>query len=341
MSLWATPELPRPAHLLFESVSDRGWPMWYMPPNPGGNPYQMLVAFDWVHESERWLAQDKASIPGMVPDGGELVEQNFERNAAFGFKDWRQLWGKEQGKRCLLLGAGPSLRESRTRIFKEAKKLNTFTLAMNKAIGIGDTDYFYAMDRRGHASWKVGGRPKTTFIGTSTVNRYAVANKYKDMYWGEHYILPRRAPVAPLATRMCISMTDAMFVAYKLGAKEIWLYGCDYALAGEGPVRGNLLQANIRYYFDTPAEAPNAMGMRQHKAVYPIRGINDKIAYSTWELICYAAYTTAMAIILTRGGVTVRNKTPSGILWETWDNGDNGIQHPLRLRAEKVLRPVG
>lgn len=337
--MWAIPKAPKAANLIFESVDKAGVPMWFMPPSPVGNPYEMLAAFDLTRDPDRFLRREPRSIMGLVPDGQALLDTNFRRNSAFGFRDWKELWGREEGKTCLLLSCGPSMRQSRSEAFLERSRPGFFTLALNKSIALGDVDYYYAMDRRGDESWYVGKRPETTLLATTTVNRHAVANEYKDTYWGEHFIASEPAKISPIGTHMAISLCDAMFAAYKLGAKEIWLYGCDFALVGQGPITKELRQKGIQYYFNESAE--RGLSIRPHKTVYPVRGINDKLVYITWELVCYAAYCTTMAMILTRGGVTVRNKTPVGILWETWNDGKHDVRRPLRLCAEEVPQQVG
>lgn len=310
---WAIPESPRPAYLLFESISPGGWPVWCLPPHPWGDPRKQLLLYDWVHEHDLWMS-------GLAPrnsgaDRKELAESNFERNKRFGFKDWQKLWGRERGKRCLLLSCGPSLRDSAAEIAKERKKANTFTLAINKAISFLKPDYYCAVDRRGDPSWRVGNCRSTTLIASTTVSRHAVMNTYKDKFWGEGFLTKETAEVAPITTRMPLTICDAMFAAYKLGARELWLYGCDYSISGDGD---GLDQPNPRYYFDTSTQEAMALGARGGDVPGPVRGIGDKVVFVTWELVAYAAYTTAMACMLARGGMDVRNRSPRGILWETW-----------------------
>jgi hypothetical protein len=330
----------KPINLIFESRDTAGHRLWFMPPNPVGNPYEMLPAFDIVQdEEEMWLNREPGPIVGLVPDGQELIQRNFYDNKLLGFDhDWRELWGAEEGKICLLLGCGPSLKKSWPEIQCERSRPGFFTLGLNRSIRIGDLDYYYIMDRRGHPDWRVGKRKNTTLIASTACSTYGTANEYKERYWGEHGIARYKTKFTTLAANMVISMCDAMFVAYKLGAKEIWLYGCDYALSG------GLHQGHFKchqYYFDVPADEGLEIRKRLFSKSFPVQGINDSVVFVNWELVCYAAYTTTMAIMLADGGVPVRNKTPVGILWETWKDGKHTVLDSVRLRPEKVSGPGG
>lgn len=304
------------------SRSSAGKTIYVLPPNPMTPNNQMLVVRDWIEYPEDWQKRDQRRIVGISADGNHLLEMNWGVNSRLGpWNDWRKLWGKEYGKTCVLLSCGPSLRESLPEIRERAKDPDVFTMTINRGFRAFKTDYYFVLDRRGSPDWIPEGADTkgTTLIASTTCNPFATL-PFERRYWGEHMLTEKTAPVALLGVDLALTICDAMMVAYKLGARRIELYGCDYAISGsaEKDKDGEMFVWD-RYYHDTPLRSKSLdFRNRRFPVHFPFRGINDRLIFTNWELMCYAVYTTTMAIMLSRGGVEVRNKTPCGILYETW-----------------------
>jgi len=303
----------RPINLIFETVSPQGWPIWLLPHSPNSRSPNFLVVFDWLHEPALWRDRYENVRGDVAPNARALYETNFAHNKGFGFKDWQELWGREKGKKALLLSSGPSMADT-----KIEKKDGEFTIGFNRSSALGNLDYYYAMDRRGDPAWTVGDCPETTFIGSTTVSRYAVENTYKEMYWAEHYTALKPSKCAPAAMFISISLPDVMYVAYMLGAREIELYGCDFALAGK---QDGLNFSDVQYYFN--ADLQTGLSVRPQTRPAPVTGLDGKRTLTTWDLTVQAACTTVMARMLTGSQVKVVNKTPRGILWDTWNDKED------------------
>lgn len=298
----------RPVNLIFETVSKAGWPVWLLPPTPNSRSMNFQAVFDWLHEPALWRSRCEGVSKDVPPNARALYETNFAHNKGFGFKDWQELWGREKGKKALILGSGPSMAD-----MKIEKGDNEFAIGFNRTSALDNLDYYYAMDRRGDPAWVVGDCPNTTFIGSTTVSRYAVENTYKEMYWSEHYTALQTTKCAPAAMFLAISLPDVMYVAYMLGAREIDLYGCDFALAGE---LDGLDFSNVQWYFN--ADLRTGLSVRPQTKPAPVTDLNGDRVLTTWDLTVQAACTTVMARMLTGSQVKVTNKTPRGILWDTW-----------------------
>jgi hypothetical protein len=334
----------RPYQLVQKVKDLDGSTLYILPPNPIGNPFEMLVAKDWVQHPEEFEKVRRGQIQDLVPDGQALLERNFRENKRLGFKhNWKELWGREAGKTCIIVSCGPSLTESVDEIRALRSKPGYFTLGINRALRATPCDYFFAEDRRaasdssGISDWIQDDPRNTTLIATTTVCSDIVPH-FRNRYWGEHYLTAQPSRCTPLGTAMAITLCDAMHAAYKLGAKEILLYGCDFAISGgrntgaKGP-RWRL----ENYYHDV--DVPHGLSIRppQLRNPVPMVGINGKLVFVNWELVCNAAYTTAMALMLEGGGVRVRNCSPQGILEETWH--EHGIQRSLPICSTSAAQP--
>lgn len=328
-----------PLQMCVSGVDEKGQTVYFMPPNPVADPRAMTMTYDWVKHSELWDKRAPVGIPGAVPDSDHLMAVNWEMNARLGFNhDWKGLWGCEKGKVALVLSCGPSLPESLPTIRKLARdRKSYFTIGLNRTLTTYETDYYVISDRRGYPDWTADKKYEDTILIAAPTVAFHHPRKFVNRYWGEHFIrdLPDTG-MTRLAAEMAITLCDTMHAAYKLGAREVWLYGCDYAMSGhfaehvsEGGGRGFVIE---RYYHDMLAW--QGMQIREHlfprKA--PVIGINGRLVFTNWELIAYAAYTATMAhMIENSGGVLVHNKTPCGILYETWRRDVNDICDPVRV----------
>lgn len=334
----------RPYQLIQKSTDLEGRTFYVLPPNPAGNPYEMLVVNDWVAEPELWEKSAKGSIQNLVPDGKALLERNFRENKRLGFKhDWKELWGRETGKTCIIVSCGPSLTDSVDDIRELRCKPGYFTLGINRALRAMRCDYFMAMDRRassdasGITDW-IHDDPRNTTLIASTAVCSDIAPHFRNRYWGEHYLTDKPSRCSPLGTALVITLCDAMYAAYKLGAKELLLYGCDFGISGQkgrGP-DGPRWEVD-KYYHDVSGPRGLAIRLPSLQNPIPITGIGGHIVFVNWELVCNAAYTTAMCMMLTDGGIRVRNCTPRGILEETWN--EHGILDALCVCPETDAQP--
>jgi hypothetical protein len=240
----------------------------------------------------------------------------------------------------LLCGAGPSLRESAGEIRKLARNRNKFfTIGMNRAITSIDLDYYHIADRRGDRDWTNSKRDyRNTTLIASTVVASQHPPMFKDRYWGEHFFMA--APdtgLTRLSTEMCITACDTLHAAYKLGASEVWLYGCDFSMSGyveDDKAGGGKTCVLDMYYHDVSAQ--DGMAIREHifPTKPPVIGRGGVLVFVTWELVCYAAYFATMAYAVENYGRTpVFNKTPVGILDESWHRPEvesgNDVPEPV------------
>jgi hypothetical protein len=330
-----------PYQLIQQGTGLDGEFFYVLPPNPAGNPYEMLVVPDWVQRPQMWEDGSRGSIQNLVPDGKALLERNYRANRRLGFRhDWRELWGRETGKTCILVSCGPSLPESVEEIRKLRGKPGHFTLGINRALRATPCDYYVAMDRRassdasGLTDW-IADDPRNTTLIASTSLCSDIAPRFKNRYWGEHYLTEQQTRCAPLGTAMVITLCDAMHAAYKLGAREILLYGCDFSITGRaaGPPSKRRWELE-NYYHDVSGPDGLAIRFGALQKPIPISARNGETVFVNWELVCNAAYTTCMAMMLTGGGVRVRNRSPQGILWETWD--EHNLPDAVPVCAEAV-----
>ena len=329
----------KPYQLIQVSVDLDDRRFYILPPSMVGNPYKMLIVHDWVLYPDMW-EKSRASIPNLVPDGRALLERNYRANRTLGFKhDWRELWGREEGKTCLLMGCGPSLSDSIEEIRNLRGKPGYFTMAINRAIRTTSCDYYFVLDRRaasdgsGISDWIVED-PRNTRLIASTSVCSDIAPKFKNRFWGEHHVTAQDSGKTSLGVNLLITLCDAMHAAYKLGAKEILLYGCDFSMSGRAvdTPRGKRWQME-NYYSDMTVDQGFAIRIEPLREGMPVIGIDGTVVFVNWELVCNAAYATCMAMMLAAGGVRVRNRSPRGILWETWHEHDVSLALPVCAEA--------
>jgi len=347
VSIWENTPPVTPYQLIATTRDPQGRTVYILPP-ANFDPHEMLMCMDWVKHEDVWRGIRTTKIRGLVPDGHALVSVNYHQNKKIGFRhSWDELWGREKGKTCIMVCPGPSLDESEAEIRELKAKPDHFTMGINRAIRWGvHLDYFFFVDRRavsgvgGVSDW-IKTEPRRTTLIASTTARADICRAFGSRYWGEHFLV-EDSGMTVMTTHLYITLTDAMFAAYKLGAKRILLYGCDFSMPGElaRDAKGPCWHCG-NYYFDM--DALSGMGIRRHlyKVQRPLRGINDSLVFVNWEFVVHAAYATCMAMMLERGGIVVDNKTPRGILWETWKergNGDNDIPDPAEVRSKETAQ---
>ncbi len=298
---------------------DREGDIFYiLPPCPGGQPWTFGAVYDAVRNPEQWARRNTGAIAGSNRDTRALNRTNATRNERMGMeRDWSELWGREQGKIAIIVGTGPSLSHSLPDITYHAKdKDNFFTMGFNRAHRAMDLDYFVSLDRVGQCDWITRDTGDTKLIA-STCSNPDIAAQFRDRYWGENFLDGIDYGFSPLRTMLGLTLPEAMFAAYKMGAKEIWLYGTDFALSG-AHVKGAPPQGGYhlgKYYFDTVA--PAGLKMRSDLGdmpQLPVRGIHGRLVFINYELWANASWVTAMCMML-EGTVPVLNKSRAGILF--------------------------
>jgi hypothetical protein len=293
---------------------------YVVPPAPGGgNPYRCGAVFDVVRHPETWEHRRPGQIQGASRDTERLTMANAVANEQLGFEqDWKDLWGREQGKTAIIIGTGPSLTDSLPEIAELAKAEDTFTIGFNRAHRAMDLDYFMVMDRCAQQDWITRDPGETILIAGVSAAPH-ITSRFKNRYWGDDFLYGLDYGFAPLRVGLAITLCEAMFAAYKMGAHRVLLYGCDFALQGafiqDGPKGRFVLQ---KYYFDTTP----SRGMKIRKDMvpeqFPVRGIHGKLCFTNYELWAYSAYATAMCLMLGGANVEVENRSGQGILdWNT------------------------
>jgi hypothetical protein len=306
---------------VFVSRDPVGKICYVMPPAPGGaNPYQASSIYDPILHPETWEARRPGAIPGGNRDTVRIVHTNAETNERLGFDhDWKELWGRETGKTAVILGTGPSLTDSLPEIDNYAQQRDThFLIGFNRAHRACDVDYFVAGDRCAQPAWITRETGDTVLIASTTAAPH-INRKFKNRYWGDTFQYGLDYGFAPLRVGLSITLCEAMFCAYKLGAHRVLLYGCDFALSGafvdEGEKSRYLL---AKYYFDTNSSVGLEIRNNLVPQQWAVRGIHGKLCFINYELSAYACYATVMCMILKNANVEVENRSGQGILfWNT------------------------
>ena len=321
----------RPAcqRMFWEGVDRHGRVIYFLPPHPLSHRRDMLVVHDWVKNPDLYEMSGKGTISNLGPDGRAILYRNYLNNKSLGFRqDWKRLWGSKQGKTCLLVSCGPSLRESLPEIRElAADKSRYFTFGINRAIRALPLDLYMASDRRascgyGASDWMPATNPKDTTLIAATTVPSEIPRRFRpdNVYWGEGVRAEESGDATNLASLLTITICDAIIAAYKLGAGRVLLYGCDYALTAtqEGDKADGGRPREEYYYFDTLADK----GMEVHRIAYPENyPVKDRfggLCLTNWELLCNAAYTACAAYMLERAGIPVENRSRFGLLWESW-----------------------
>lgn len=347
------PPEPNPSGMVFVGYNSEGKRFFALPPAPIGAPYQCFgTVMDFVAHPEEFMLRKPGEINGSGPDTRFIIQRNLVENRKLGpMRDWKELWGREKGKICLMVCAGPSLTESLPEIAELARDKDTyFTMGFNRSHRAMDLDYFVSMDRRAQPDWITRPTDGCKFISVTTGSP-KIAAKLEDRYWGESFLCGVDEGMTPLRTGMAITQCDAMHAAYKLGAKEIWLYGSDFAVSGSMERQGPTMAYKLgRYYFDTPF----ALGFKPSRTAFPhqfpVGGIHGTLCFMNYQLWVYACYAFCMCMMLEKsGGIIVRNRSRAGILkWRTDEElvrfvPYNKLHHrsrPAREKFEKLLVAV-
>jgi hypothetical protein len=285
---------------------------------PSLRDYRYMHVFDWPQHEDRWLHPAKKGIPNISRGERKKFQENHLMNLHNyePMKDWKKLWGKEDGKTALFVSSGPSLPESAAEIQRLAKRDDTFTIGINRAIRAVPLDYYFILDRWGSDDWfQDGPFKKTTLIASTTVNHF-FPPMFNKIYWCEHWHCDPPAPVTGVSTDLSITITDALMCAYKMGAKRVLLYGCDYSCTYTIDDRGYKVEM---YYFDRHWTQEADKRPKDYHAHYAVEGIHDEIVLMNRELMMYATYTKCMCLMLENAGVPVYNRTPRGMLFHRWD----------------------
>jgi hypothetical protein len=298
---------------VYRAKMPNGDGMYVVPANPFEKGRFMGWA-DIVENSKYFMARAAGTILAQSADTVHLLRMNARENAKrWEFEDWSTLWGREAGKICVMVCAGPSLTESLPQLAEMVKdKSKYFVVGVNRAIRAIDCDYFVMVDRRGQDDWITRDVSETVLIASTSASA-RIANRFTKSVWGETLAGGVDEGLTPLRTGLPITMTDAMHAVYKMGAEEIWLYGCDFALSGNN-VNGQYLLD--KYYFDEPAHAGLHIRPLDLHEMQAVIGVAGKTVFINYELWAYCCYATAMAMAIEEsGGVKVRNKSGAGIMF--------------------------
>lgn len=272
---------------------------------------------DFIENWELICKRQSQSVPGGGRDTKTIIHSNVEANRRLGLMaDWRRLWGCEEGKRCLLICAGPSLTGSLPELAVAMQADDVFTMGFNRSHRLVDLDYFVAVDRVAQPDWITREPGKTVLIAATSAAPH-VCREFTQRYWGELFLEGADEGLTPLQVGLPISISHAMHAAYRLGAKEIDLYGCDYALSGHRAVdaTGKSYYHLDKYYADQRSHVGTDARRGSFPGSWPVIGIGGRMVFVNYELWANAAYTVAMCRMLEYGGVKVANKSKAGILF--------------------------
>ena len=304
---------------IWKSHAPDGRTIYVMPGPPGIGTGKYQAMHDIIEDPQSNQERRPGELSLQTADTLHILNENCVRNRKMGeMEDWRQLWGRESGKICLLVSCGPSLTDSVQEIAELAKdKEKYFTLGINRALKAIDLDYFVCLDRRAQLDWVDRDTGSCVLIAATTAANH-VAKRFERRYWGETFLANTDEGNAPIRTGLCITLCDAMHAAYKMGAEEIWLYGCDFGMSGvTKPDRQGQDQYQLeKYYFDLPSYVGLGIRPESLRELQPVYQ-GGALSFINYELWAYACYATVMACMIEEsGGVPVKNKTPGGLM--TW-----------------------
>ena len=238
--------------------------------------------------------------------------------------DWRDLWGAEAGKTCLLCAPGPHFAEHKEEIEKLAQdREHYFTLGISRAINTIVPNYYFSIERRKPAYWNCDERhyPQTKLIACSTAD-WRMCRAFRNRWYGEAFngTSEMGAFMDSAKERCTIVMgnasADALMIAYRLGAKEIWVYGYEFSCAIKRSENPDEEDTITNYYHDMDITDPHLRlwGVSQLK-YFPAMGIGGDMCATSYHLITVAAYCEAVAEMVEKNGVKVVNKTQKGQWW--------------------------
>ena len=311
----------------FDSLGRLLWMV--MLPSPHGPEKSVAIIYDWFKHPEVWEERRPLHLAGESPDMQEVLMRNFLANTRLGFEqDWKKLYGAEKGKTAIILSCGPSISDDVEEIKKlRMQKDKYFTIGFNRAGRLMNLDYFVSVDRRAksrkdqlHQDWMDQAPGKNCKLISSTTGCPDIVSMFEpaQRYWGESMIGGLDAGNARMATGLGITLCETMNVAARLGASELLLYGCDFAIPviAERDAQGLIKFTETKYYFDVSASDGLALRRSMYTHEWIIRGKDGSPIAINYELIANCAYMQCMATMLRHNGITVTDKTKSGIPWD-------------------------
>lgn len=237
--------------------------------------------------------------------------------------DWKELWGREKGKTCILACPGPSLTESLPEIALARKGEDVFVMGFNRTHRVLDVDYFVTIDRIGKPDWITRDVGETILIAATQAAPH-ITREFSKRYWGEEFLHGGDEGMTRLHSGLTLTVCDAMYAAYRLGATRIELYGCDCAISGHRAVdaKGKAYWHLDKYYVDQRSVTGTDDRRGSFGRQWPVFGIDGRTVFVNYEMIANAAYITASRMMLTHAGVEVVNKSKTGILfWGCHERG--------------------
>lgn len=300
-----------------EGLMQDGRRCFLLPAIPTGHGQRPTVIPDYIAYPDLLGDRKQQTLPAGGRDSTALLRRNVEENLLLGpMKDWKELWDREKGKTCVLVCPGPSLTESLPELAVRVKD-DVFTMGFNRSHRVMDTDYFVLVDRLGQPDWITREISKTILIA-ATSGATAVAEEFTDRYWGEEFLEGIDEGMTRLHSGLPITLCEAMYAAYRMGAKKIELYGCDFAISGNlkhDPRDGKIRYLLQKYYVDQKSHVGTDSRRGTFPESWPVTGIDGRVVFVNYELMAYAGYTTAMCMMLGYAGVEVVNKSKTGILF--------------------------
>lgn len=206
--------------------------------------------------------EQKASTKDPFSDKRHLLEMNMSenlKNEDGEFQDWKALWGSEEGKIGVVMGAGPSLLKHLPFLEKHRDKL--VLIGVNRVMRAIKPHYYVNIERRGMPDWYIvkeqverqkcdhNGDGNCVYcdpieIDTSDVKailtpqtdwRSTLCFKPENRYWafqdlGGYGDDPAVGKLTSMDMKASTTTAIACYVAYKLGVSKLILTGMDFAV---------------------------------------------------------------------------------------------------------------
>jgi hypothetical protein len=249
--------------------------------------------------------------------------------------NWRELWGAEEGKIALVCAVGPHLMEKRDEVTELMKdRDNFFSIGFSRALYSGPLDYYTCLERRPPGEFKWGKKfPDTKLIAATSAYPGIVGSfKKKNTYFGEAFVTFSEEGrwLDSAMERMTIVLgnicPDTLMMCHFLGAKEIWLYGHEFACtvidAQEADPEAAPGQKIVdKYYFDMSVRSQHLTfyGVSQD-AYFPMIGVDGEEYATSYGLVNASMCCEATCRLLMEHGMKVVDKTKKGNFWLSYES---------------------
>ena len=237
---------------------------------------------------------------------------------------WKDLWGSEKGKIALVCAPGPHLAEHKEEIAELLQDRDKyFAIGVSRAINVVPLTHYFTLERRKPAYWNPEKMkyPNVKLIASTGADT-RMCRAFRHRYYGEtfngvselgHFMDSGKERVT---IALGNASADQLMAAFKLGAKEMWLYGYESACTLNPPDDKSDVEYVSNYYCDMAINDPHLAfyGLTQGK-YFPVKGVDGKKCATSYDLMAVGAFCEGLCELIQSHGVPCVNKTNKGMFW--------------------------